>query len=184
LIVGLGNPGPEHIGARHNIGFEVVDRLAAKSGVEFEACRGKALVTAIRVGGEPVTLAKPQTFMNLSGLAVRALLDKYGLPPAALLVVYDDLDLPLGQLRLLPRGSSGGHRGMESVITAVGTADFPRLRIGIGRPVGDAAAYVLSRFLPEEEEPVRTVLETAVAALESVLQEGLDRAMNKFNRRR
>lgn len=184
LIAGLGNPGPEFAGSRHNVGFEVVDRLAALHGAGFSSCREKALVASIRANQAPVLLVKPQTFMNLSGLAVRALLKKHRLSPGALLVVYDDLDLPLGQLRLLPRGSSGGHKGMASVIAAVGTEDFARLRVGIGRPTGDAAAYVLSRFLPEEIEPVQRVLEEAVAAVECVLREGLVRAMNKFNRRR
>ncbi len=186
LIVGLGNPGAEYTGTRHNIGFAVVARLAERYGARFKEARCRALVAVIRVGGAAVTLALPQTFMNLSGQAVGPLLRELALSPAQMMLVYDDLDLPLGRIRLLPRGSSGGHRGVESVIAAVGTADFPRLRVGIGRPPGggDAAAYVLSRFAPEEEELVQAVCELAVATLDCVLREGLVQAMNKFNRRR
>ncbi|MGQ9512534.1 aminoacyl-tRNA hydrolase [Thermodesulfitimonas sp.] len=186
LIVGLGNPGALYAGTRHNIGFTVVERLAERYGARFREARAKALVAVIRVGGAAVMLALPQTFMNLSGQAVGALLGELALSPAQMMLVYDDLDLPLGRIRLLPRGSSGGHKGVESVIAAVGTADFPRLRVGIGRPLsdGDVAAYVLSRFAPEEEELVQAVREVAVAALECVLREGLVQAMNKFNRRR
>ncbi|MEW6574481.1 MAG: aminoacyl-tRNA hydrolase [Bacillota bacterium] len=184
MVVGLGNPGPEYTGTRHNAGFEVLDRLASLHGAVFKKTRQKALVAIIRVGGSTVTLAKPQTFMNLSGRAVRSLLRTHRIYPDAMLLVHDDLDLPLGQMRLSLRGSSGGHKGVESVIAAVGTSEFPRLRIGIGRPDGKAADYVLSRFSAAETEIIGTVLETAVAALECALRDDLTRAMNKFNRRR
>ncbi|MEW6447829.1 MAG: aminoacyl-tRNA hydrolase [Bacillota bacterium] len=184
LVVGLGNPGPEFSGTRHNVGFEVLDRLASFYGTAFQKTRQKALAAVIQVDGATVTLAKPQTYMNLSGRAVQLLLRANRLSPGNMLIVYDDLDLPLGRLRLLPGGSAGGHKGVESVIAAVGTPEFPRLRIGIGRPDGDAADYVLGRFSPAEAETVGTVLETAVAAVECVLREGLAQAMNKFNRRR
>ncbi|HIE13411.1 MAG TPA: aminoacyl-tRNA hydrolase [Desulfotomaculum sp.] len=183
LVVGLGNPGPEYVGTRHNVGFAVLDRLASIYGAAFKKTRLKALVAVIRVDDLTVTLAKPQTFMNLSGRAVRSLLQAHRLSPDVMLMVYDDLDLRLGQLRLLPRGSSGGHKGAESVIAAVGTTEFPRLRIGIGRPDGDAADYVLSPFLPAEAETASAVIDRAVAAVECVIREDLARAMNKFNRR-
>lgn len=184
LVVGLGNPGPEYIGTRHNVGFEVLDRLASLYGVAFKKTRHRALAAVIRVDGLTVTLAKPQTFMNLSGWAVQSLLQAHCLSPDAMLLVYDDIDLPLGQLRLLPRGSSGGHKGVESVIAALGTTEFPRLRVGIGRPDGEVADYVLSRFLPAEAKTISAVMDSAVAALECALREDLARAMNKFNRRR
>lgn len=186
LVVGLGNPGPEYVGTRHNMGFMVVDRLAALYGARFTDWHRRALVAVVVVDGRPVRLAKPRTYMNLSGEVVGPLLAEMGLSPAEMLLVYDDLDLPLGRLRLLPRGSSGGHKGVNSVIGAVGTTDFPRLRVGIGRPPegGDAATYVLSSFLPEEKEIVTAVVDTAAAAVDCVLREGLARAMNKFNRRR
>ncbi len=184
MIVGLGNPGPEYIGTRHNIGFKVIDRLAGLYGAGFKGRRKKLLTAVIQVGELKVVLAKPCAFMNLSGPVVRALVKKGGLSPAALLVVHDDLDLSLGRLRLAPGSSSGGHKGVQSIIDALGSADFARCRIGVGRPLGDAADYVLSRFYPEERERVEAAVENAVSAVDCVLREGLDRAMNKFNRRR
>lgn len=185
LVVGLGNPGSEYAGTRHNIGFEVVDRLAAYYNVAFRPLPRKKMMTAVtQVEETIVTLAKPYAFMNQSGPVIQTLLKLLKLPPNASLVVHDDLDLPLGRIRLAPGGSSGGHKGVESIITALGTTGFARFRIGIGRPVGDAAGYVLSRFFPEEQEAVRVVLETAVTVVDCVLREGLDRAMNKFNRLR
>ncbi|MEW6182837.1 MAG: aminoacyl-tRNA hydrolase [Bacillota bacterium] len=183
LVVGLGNPGAEYAGTRHNMGFEVMDRLAGFYDTAFKRInRGKVLAAVARIGHEEVILAKPQTFMNLSGQAVLSLLKKNALSPAALLLVYDDLDLPLGRLRLMHDGSSGGHKGVDSVISAAGTAEFPRMRVGIGRPTGEAADYVLSRFFSEERERVGEVLEAAVGAVDCVLREGMTRAMNKFNR--
>lgn len=185
LVVGLGNPGAEYAGTRHNVGFEVMDLLAASYHTAFKRMlRGKVLTAIARVGEAGIILAKPQTFMNLSGQAVLSLLKKNALSSGAMLLVYDDLDLPLGRLRLLRGGSSGGHKGVDSVISALGTAEFPRVRVGIGRPVGEAADYVLSRFLPEERERVNEILEAAVAAVDCVLREGMTPAMNKFNRRR
>jgi len=182
--MGLGNPGPEYVGTRHNIGFEIVDRLAGLYDTKFEGNRKKLLTAVVQLGEGRIVLAKPCTFMNLSGQVIQALMNKAGLSPAALLVVHDDLDLPLGRLRLAPGASSGGHKGVQSIIDALGTADFARCRIGIGRPLGDAADYVLSRFYPEERETVQLVVESAVSAVDCVLREGLDQAMNKFNRRR
>ncbi len=183
LIVGLGNPGEDYADHRHNVGFMCVDVLAGRHGLAFRRSRHRALVAEGAIGGRQVALAKPLTFMNASGQAVASLMRWYRLPLSQLLVIYDDLDLPLGRLRLRPSGSSGGHRGLQSIIEHLGSSDFPRLRIGIGRdPTMDPAKYVLSPFQPEEMPLVRKVLETAADALEAMLAEGLERAMNRFNR--
>jgi len=184
LIVGLGNPGAEYADHRHNIGFRVVDALAQAHGLVFSRSRGtSARVATGRVCGRPVILAKPQTFMNLSGKAVSRLCQLYRVAPHRLLVVFDDLDLPLGRLRLRPDGGSGGHNGMRSTIERLGTQAFPRLRVGIDRPPGklDPAEYVLLPF-PEQEQPlVRQVTALAVAAIECWLTDGMDVAMGRFN---
>ncbi|RDV84643.1 aminoacyl-tRNA hydrolase [Ammonifex thiophilus] len=185
-VVGLGNPGPAYTDTRHNLGFMVLDRLAQQVGVSF-AKEGKlrSRLAVLRLEDREVYLLKPQTYMNLSGEAVRLLVEKKGLLPEEILVVYDDLDLPLGRLKLALSGSSGGHRGMGSVLEALGTTSVPRLRLGIGRPPAgvDAATYVLSPFAPEEREELDRLLERAVAAVKCALQEGMVQAMNKFNQR-
>ncbi len=182
LVVGLGNPGPEYAHTRHNIGFMVVEALARRYGATFRPSRqARAEVAEIRIDDERVVLVKPLTYMNLSGEAVRPLLQWYRLTPDRLLVVYDDLDLPFGRLRIRPRGSSGGHGGMRSIIEHLGTEAFPRLRIGIGRPVGPARVYVLQPFTPEEQAQVPAIIERAVQAVETIIREGLEAAMNRFN---
>lgn len=178
MIVGLGNPGPEYAGTRHNIGFRIVDVLARRWGGRFTPME-EALVAFISLRGVPVALVKPQTFMNLSGRAVRPLVHRFGLPLSHLMVVYDDMDLPLGTLRMRVRGSHGGHRGMRSVLEALESTEVPRLRFGIGRPPGnlDPAEYVLSPFAPEELEVLPQLVERAVRALELWVTEGISRAM-------
>lgn len=184
LIVGLGNPGSEYAAHRHNIGFQVVQALAGAHGLSFSRRRGKARVAEGRVGGRPVLLAQPQTFMNLSGQAVGRLSRVYGIPPERVLVVSDDLDLPLGRLRLRPEGGSGGHKGMRSIIESLGTRDFPRLRVGIDRPPGrmDPADYVLEPFDEDQEPVVAEAVLQAVLAIERWLAEGIVTAMEEFNR--
>ena len=182
LVVGLGNPGRRYRGTRHNVGWEVVDRLARRFGIQLEE-EAEALVGRGTIAGCPVLLAKPQTYMNESGRAVRALVRRYGLAPQDLLIVYDDVDLPVGAIRIRPRGSAGGHHGMASVIEALGTQEIPRVRIGIGRPPGDTAEYVLSRFSPEERPVVEEAVERAADAVETILREGIEVAMGRFNRR-
>lgn len=184
LLVGLGNPGARYARNRHNIGFRCLQRLAGRHGLEFARRQKNARVAQGTVLGQPVLLALPQTYMNESGRSVGPLVQFYKVPLDHLLVVYDDLDLPLGVLRLRPDGGSGGHRGMQSVIQHLGTNAFPRLRLGIGRPPGgkDPADYVLEDFRPEEEPIVDEMLDRAVAAIECWLTEGLEKAMSLYNR--
>ncbi len=185
MVVGLGNPGAEYARHRHNIGRRVVDALARAHGLIFARRRGtKAHVAEGRVGSHPVLLAKPQTFMNLSGQAVGRLSRAYRIPPECILVVYDDLDLPLGRLRLRPEGGSGGHKGMQSIISSLGTQAFPRLRVGIDRPPArtDPVDYVLQPFADGEESLVTEAVSRAVAAAECWLWEGIVAAMDRFNR--
>jgi PTH1 family peptidyl-tRNA hydrolase len=186
LILGLGNPGPGYARHRHNIGFMVLDRFADRHGLRFDRREANALVASGEVAGRPLVLAKPQTWMNRSGAAARPLVQRYTRRPAELLVVYDDLDLPLGRLRLRAEGSAGGHNGMRDIIAALGTQAFPRLRLGIGRPPAgeDPADYVLSPFTPDERPLAEQMLDDAVAALELILREGVARAMSEVNRAR
>lgn len=184
LIVGLGNPGERYARTRHNIGFEAIDTLARRHGLEFRGKRANSLIAEGQIAGQRVALAKPQTYMNLSGQAVSSLRNWYKIDPAReLLVVYDDLDLPFGKLRLRERGSAGTHNGMRSIVAQLGSSDFPRLRVGIDQPPGkmDAAAYVLSRFRKEEEAELPFLLDTIADAVELVLREGLTAAMNRYN---
>lgn len=183
LIVGLGNPGREYAGNRHNAGFQCIDRLAKAHGLSFSRRQARARVARGEINGHRVLLVKPQTFMNASGEAVGQLARFYKIAPADVLVLYDDLDLSLGKLRLRPGGGSGGHHGMRSVIQHLGTEDFPRLRLGIGRPPGgmDPVDYVLSDFTVDERAEMELAFERAIAAIECFLDEGIDAAMNAFN---
>jgi len=184
LIVGLGNPGREYAAHRHNIGFRVVDALARAHGLSFSRQKSHARIAEGTILGCPVLLAKPLTYMNLSGKAVAPLLRGCYAAPEQLLVVYDDLDLPLGRLRLRPEGGSGGHKGMRSIIGALGTQSFPRLRVGIDRPPGqmDPADYVLHRFEAQDAPLVQQAVEQAVVAIECWLEAGIAAAMEQFNR--
>lgn len=168
LIVGLGNPGPRYAPHRHNIGFQIIDALAEQHGLSFTRSENNAQTTHGTILGERVILAKPQTWMNDSGKAVGPLARFYKLEPDAILVVYDDLDIPLGTIRFRTEGSSGGHRGVQSIIQHLGTEAFARLRIGIGRPPGrmDPAAYVLQPFSEEEHPQLWEVLKTARQLIE------------------
>ncbi len=185
LIVGLGNPGQAYARTRHNLGFRVVDRLAEKLGTTWMWHEAHALVGMARMDELSLLLAKPQTYMNLSGRAVGELVRRYEIPLEGLLVVLDDLDLPLGTIRIRRKGSAGGHRGLSSVIEALSSVEFPRLRLGI-RPnasIADTVAFVLSPFEPEEEPIVEEMIERAVAAAWRWAQEGIERAMAEFNAR-
>ena len=185
LIVGLGNPGREYALHRHNVGFRVLDVLAHDQGLTFVRHKeARARVAEGCLAGRAVVLAKPQTFMNLSGKAVARLSRLYKIPPQCILVVYDDLDLPLGRLRLRPEGGSGGHKGVRSIIDLLGNQSFPRLRVGIGRPPGnvEAADYVLQPFAPEEQPLLNVILKRAAAAALCWLEEGIEAAMERFNR--
>ncbi len=183
LIVGLGNPGREYARNRHNVGFMAVDRLAKAHNTAFTRRQSKALITSIRIGEASVVLAKPQTFMNLSGDSVASLVKFYDVPLDQLLVCFDDLDLPVGAIRLRAEGGSAGQNGMKSIIQHLGTQNFPRLRLGIGRPPGrmDPAAYVLQDFKDFDAEVMDMTLDKAAQAIETFVKEGIVAAMNKFN---
>lgn len=185
LIVGLGNPGYEYHLTPHNLGFMAVDRLAESCGVEISRREAQALTASTELEGEQVVLAKPQTFMNLSGMAVARLLEKYDLAVSHLIVLLDDVDLPLGSLRIRPRGSAGTHNGLKSVIGALQADEFGRVRMGVGpeRPVEDLVSYLLSPFRKADLEVVADMLEQANEAIRVVLKEGIPRAMNRFNRK-
>lgn len=183
LIVGLGNPGDQYRHTRHNFGFMVIDRLAEKLAVSLKKVKFKALLAETKLDGQALILAKPMTFMNDSGRAVGPLLRFFKVPPDHLLIVHDDLDLPLGSLRLRPTGSSGGQRGVASIIATLGTQDFPRLRLGISRPPGqmDPVAYVLQNFTSAEAELKEMVLNQAADAALTFIREGMQAAMNQYN---
>ena len=183
LIVGLGNPGKEYQGARHNVGFEVVDRIAREESLDWERDRKSKALTARR--GTGLILVKPQTYMNLSGRAVAKLTRFYKISTEETLVVYDDVDTPLGKIRFKPKGSAGGHNGIKSLIQCLGTEEFARLKIGIGASKGKErmVGHVLGKFRKDELPVIEDVYEQAVAAVHCALNEGLATAMNQFNRR-
>ena len=182
VVVGLGNPGPEYAATRHNVGFRCIDLLAERAGISLNDRRKQAVLGRGALAGIPVVLAKPRTFMNASGLAARYLMDRFGATPDRMLVVVDDLDLPLGTMRVRGTGGSGGHRGLDSITEAVRSEGYPRLRIGIGRPQdAGAVAHVLSKFAPEEETVLAEVLARAADAAETWAEHGVDAAMNRFN---
>lgn len=183
LLVGLGNPGREYRETRHNVGFMVIDRFAQEAGISLSRVQQKAIVGLGNVGDHKVLLAKPQTFMNLSGESVAALVRFYKIPLDQLIVVHDDLDLPFGTLRIRPDGGSAGQKGMQSIISRLGTQQFPRMRFGIGRPPGSkqGASYVLHSFSPEEKKELDYLLSRAADALKTFVVEGLEAAMNRFN---
>jgi PTH1 family peptidyl-tRNA hydrolase len=186
LIVGLGNPGIEYQFTPHNLGFLAVDRLAQQCGVEVRNRQCRALTARAVIGSEAVLLAKPETFMNLSGLSVCELIAKNELQPQNdLIVIYDELDLPLGMIRIRQRGSSAGHNGMESVIGALGTQEFLRIRLGIApdRKISDGVQYVLAPFRKKQLLIVDEVLDAAADAVNVILKEGPAAAMNRFNRK-
>jgi PTH1 family peptidyl-tRNA hydrolase len=183
VIAGLGNPGVRYLMTRHNAGFQVVDRVAVALGAQPLAAPGPELLLQRVVTGDQVLyLVKPVTFMNCSGVAVRQVTERLGLSPGGLLVIYDCLDLSLGRIRLRQGGSSGGHRGVESVIRELGTDQFPRLRVGIGRPESGASIdYVLAPWAAAELPVIGQSVTAAVAAVQALLADGLSTAMNRFN---
>jgi peptidyl-tRNA hydrolase, PTH1 family len=183
LIAGLGNPGPEYAGNRHNAGFMVADQLAERTGARFKRDRSRAAVASGRLAGFPVTLAKPTTFMNLSGRPVAALRTFYKIPPERIVVIHDELDLPFGALRLKQGGGDNGHNGLRSVTAALGTRDYFRVRVGIGRPPGrmDPADFVLHDFSAAERKLVPEILERAADATEVLMRRGLAAAQNEFH---
>ena len=186
LIVGLGNPGIEYQFTPHNMGFLAVDRIAEQCGVRVNNRHCRAQTARTRIAGHEVVLAKPETYMNLSGQSVSELVREYeALPEEDLVLLYDELDLPFGSLRVRPRGRSAGHNGAESVIAALGTQEITRIRMGIGPdyPVGDGAKYVLSQFKKAQLPVVDQMLDQAAEAVRVILAEGVQAAMNRFNRK-
>lgn len=181
VLMGLGNPGDKYTRTRHNIGFRCVDALAEHAGIRLNDKRQHAELGQGTLAGTRVVLAKPRTFMNNSGIAARYLADRFGVKPERVLVILDDMDLPLGTLRLRKAGGSGGHNGLKSINAELGTQDYPRLRIGIGRPAYDAIAHVLATFSPEEETAVNEVLQQAAEAVEACVEHGVDLAMSRYN---
>lgn len=181
----MGNPGYEYHLTPHNMGFMVIDRLAEQCGKELSRREAQSLTAVTELGGERVVLAKPQTYMNLSGLSVARLLEKYELEPGDLLLLSDEIDLPLGMLRVRPRGSAGGHNGLKSIIGAIKTSDFPRLRVGVGpeHEVEDYVSYLLRPFRPGQQKMLTEILEQAAEAVRVIVAEGVQKAMNRFNRR-
>ena len=183
IVAGLGNPGAPYANTRHNVGFDAVDYLAAEYRIPLNKVKHKALVGEGTIQGERVLLVKPQTFMNLSGDSLHEILHFYKVPAANLVVIYDDIDLPVGKLRIRPKGSAGTHHGMRSILSRIGTEDFPRVRIGVGKPPAgwQLADYVLSRFSAEERKSVNEVVERVASAIPAILVAGAEAAMTKYN---
>jgi PTH1 family peptidyl-tRNA hydrolase len=186
LIVGLGNPDPEYQWTPHNLGFLAVDELANRGAIRVARPEGKALVGRGKLAGEEVILAKPQTYMNLSGLSVRELMSKYELTPENLLLLWDEVQLPWGTIRIHPDGSAGSHNGAKSVISLLGTQEFARLRLGCGpdRPLSSRKEHVLRPMKKAELAVAAEMIADAADAVEMILEKGIDAAMNKYNRRK
>lgn len=184
LIVGLGNPGVQYTSTRHNVGFRVIDRLAERHKIDVKALEKRSLVGFGTIEDTPVVLAKPVTFMNLSGDSIEPLMRMLELRPEDIIVVVDEMDLPVGKMRLRKGGSSGGHNGLKSLIFRLGTEEFPRIRLGVGRPAeGGVVDHVLSKFGRNEIEPIQEGIERSADAVEAILREGMDAAMNRFNQK-
>lgn len=183
LIIGLGNPGEQYGSTRHNIGFRFIDRLSKDLSIEISKGQCRALIGQGTLGGHKIILAKPQTFMNLSGDSVRELAQWYKIEHDHVIVAYDDLDLEVGQLRIRSKGNSGGHHGVESIMNCLGTTEFIRIRIGIGRGSigGDNSGYVLSNIPAKELEAIDQAIVAAAEAVPVIVEQGLSKAMNKYN---
>ncbi len=183
LVVGLGNPGPEYEQTRHNLGFKVIDDLVRRFDIPSLKSKCNSLIAETNFKGHKIILVQPQTFMNNSGLAVRGLLEWFKIKSESLILIYDDVDLDVGQLRLREKGNAGGHHGVESVIKSVGATQFARIRLGIGREsvTGDVSDYVLAKVPKDQEEALAEATVLAADAVESIISDGLTKAMNKFN---
>ena len=186
IIVGLGNPTKEYDKTRHNIGFMLIDELADRFDIHVTTIQHKALVGKGMINGQKVILAKPQTYMNLSGESVKELVDYYKVDPESeLIIISDDIDLPPGYIRVRPKGSAGGHNGLKNIIALTGTQEFNRVRIGVGKkpPKMDLADYVLGHFKEEDKEPMKNGINDAIDAIEMILEDKIDEAMNKHNKK-
>ena len=186
LVVGLGNPGSQYEATRHNVGFRAVDALAKEAGVKIDRAKFQALTAQATVGGVRVLLMKPQTYMNLSGVAVKQAASFYKVPPERVLVLFDDIDLDVGRLRIRRNGSAGGHNGIKSIISSLGSQEFPRIKIGVGakpHPDYDLADWVLSRFTLAEQKLLDPAIEHAAEAVPVIFTQGIERASSQFNRK-
>lgn len=186
IIVGLGNPTKEYQATRHNVGWDVITRLSDDYRIPLDLKKHKALCGKGMIEGEKVVLAQPLTYMNLSGESVRELMDFYKVTPEEIIVIYDDISLEVGQLRIRKQGSAGGHNGMKSIIAHLGTDAFPRIKVGVGdKPKGwDLADYVLSRFKEEEQATIRDALKNSSQAVRAIVTSGIDTAMNQYNKKK
>jgi peptidyl-tRNA hydrolase, PTH1 family len=183
IFVGLGNPGGRYESTRHNIGFETIDYFSRKHQISVRKIKHKALIGEGRIHGIPVVLVKPQTYMNLSGESFRSIIQFYKVPLENVVVIYDDIDLECGRLRIRKNGGSGTHNGMRSILSQIGSEAFPRIRMGIGKPAfGDLADYVLGRFRGDEIPLMENAVMQASDALEVIIKDGVDKAMNLFNK--
>ena len=182
IVAGLGNPGAQYANTPHSVGFEVVDALAAAAGVAWDERRQfKCLMARVSIAGQPVLLVKPQTFMNLSGESVAPVVKYHNATAADLLVVHDDIDLPLGRMRIRKGGSCGGHNGVRNIIERIGTQDFARLKLGVGKDRSNVVGFVLGKFHPDARKVMDLVVAEAAKAVSAVVSQGADSAMNAFN---
>ncbi|HET6644527.1 MAG TPA: aminoacyl-tRNA hydrolase [Fimbriimonadales bacterium] len=182
LFLGLGNPGGEYVGTRHNVGFETIRVLSEKNRIKLTTRKFSSHFGAGILGGTPVVLAKPMTYMNRSGAAAAELLRHFNLPAERLVVIFDDMDLRLGRVQIRPQGGSGSHNGMRDLLKVLGTKDFPRIRVGIGPPAVAGIDHVLGRFTPEEIEEILPAIEEAARGCELIAQDGIELAMNRTNK--
>lgn len=184
VIVGLGNPGDRYAQTKHNIGFITIDYLAEQHSIKMNKMKHKAIIGEGDMGGEKVLLVKPQTFMNLSGQSVMDIVNFYKVPAANLIVIYDDIDLPVGKVRIRPNGSSGTHNGMRNIIYLLRNQEFPRIRIGVGKQPDymDLADYVMTKFNSEEKSLIEEAIKKSAATVEEIVKSGINNAMNKYNK--
>lgn len=184
VIVGLGNPGDRYAQTKHNIGFITIDYLAEQNNIKMNKTKHKAIIGEGSIGGEKVLLVKPQTFMNLSGQSVMDIVGFYKVPPQNLIVIYDDIDLPVGKVRIRPSGSSGTHNGMRNIIYLINNQEFPRIRIGVGKQPDymDLADYVMTKFTGEEKSLMEEAVKKSAAAALEIVKSGINIAMNKYNK--
>lgn len=181
LVVGLGNPGDKYDGTRHNIGFETIDYISRKYNIDVTRVKFKGVIGEGFIGGEKVILLKPTTYMNLSGESVREAMSFYKLTEEDIVIIYDDISLEVGKIRIREKGSAGGHNGIKSIISNINTDVFPRIKIGVGQPTGDLVSHVLGRFSKEEAEDLKEVVEVSSKAVEIIMKSGTKDAMNKLN---
>ena len=185
VIVGLGNPGDKYARTRHNVGFDVIDLLAEQNGISVTERKHKALIGKGRIAGQAVILVKPQTFMNLSGESVGAIASYYRIDPEDVYVIFDDISLDVGQIRIRKKGSAGGHNGIKSIIAHLGTTEFPRIKVGVGQAKpGDLIDHVLGHFHGEDKLHIKEGIELAADAMEMILEQDIDKAMNEFNKKK